>query len=140
MTSKLIYFFMDCETFLQFVLNAPFLYPLKRVEKGEKGWKGEKGCTENKWINQLPAFEKIKGLFSTCSNIFYETFSKIASNVRLKVLTNLVNRIILDASVDRECACKSGYNAALAIQTEIFPKLGITLINHFHLKYWQVIV
>ena len=124
MTSKLIYFFMDCETFNQFILNAPFLRHLKRVKKGEKGWKGEKGCIENKWINQLPGFEKVKGLFSTRSNIFYETFSKTVNNVRLKVLTNLANRIILDASVDRECACKGGYNAVLAIQTEIFPNLA----------------
>ena len=47
-------------------------------------------------FNQLPAFEKVRDLFRTRSNIFYETFSKTFSNVKLKALANQANRIILD--------------------------------------------
>ena len=124
MTSKLIYLHMDYKISDQIVHNALFLYPLKISENLTLCFQAfEKGYIGNEWVNQLPEFEKVRDLFSTPSNIFYETFSKTFINVKLKPLTNVSSS-----------SCNT--NGDILLTASIL--LGITLINHFHLKYWSV--
>ena len=88
-------------------------------------------------FNSLPALEQVRGLFRTASNITMEFFSKIVSNVILKLLNcshKLIHLWCLSGS--RTCFCRliqhSQYNSNWEISMAACKQDNI-----FHFRVWN---